>query len=253
MIAFFWFLVANDASFLTAAGRDSEPLPPDVRAVPFLPVPRVFSYQSSQWVLHWIFKILCRAAGVTHEKEIPEPFDTQSLADAKKRVKPPSNKIEDHFCHCAYLNFPHGLHVIMAQAKLPTFLSDYSSLLSLLSSIAANQRTASISPTRFVIHNNTPVVDVKLPDYKVKLVNQSMVDLFNPALVTTLKEAFRNGDSKNWLRWFPANRLNTFGLQAGLVEHAGDGLHFKGGCPNIALQLQLYFLNPDASFWFCRP
>jgi hypothetical protein len=98
MIAFFWFLVANDASFLTAAGRDSEPLPPDVRAVPFLPVPRVFSYQSSQWVLRWIFKIHCRAAGVTHEKEIPEPFrHTESCGREKASQTTYKQKMKNTF------------------------------------------------------------------------------------------------------------------------------------------------------------
>lgn len=145
-----------------------------------------------------------------------------------------------------------GLWPIFVGQNEVDYVKDINRLLSHIHFLAKAQISMSISPTRFVMHEITAVIDADLSWYKVDKVNDSMATRFNEALSTMLQEAQRIDGSSQWLQVFPANRLTKLGHERGLIQPSGDGIHFKGGYDNIVTQFDLYFMNPTAASKLCR-
>lgn len=82
-----------------------------------------------------------------------------------------------------------GLHAIMSQVEKVDYIKGIELLLSQMRVTAAAQAQMTLSPTRFVFHDITAVIDADLREGKRKLVNETMVVEFNAALQHTLKSA----------------------------------------------------------------
>jgi hypothetical protein len=147
-----------------------------------------------------------------------------------------------------------GLHEILAQTPVETYVDDVKQVLTLMQDVAEAQRARGLVPTRLVFQEPTSLVDGQLKPEKRALMNQTMVDTFYEGLLKVW--AWTESDGRRlseWLRVLPTYRLTSEqGRRHGLVVPAGDGVHYTGGYQAIVVRLHLYFTGVDAKSWGCK-
>jgi hypothetical protein len=155
-----------------------------------------------------------------------------------------------------------GLHVVLRRYTTAAYDEQVARLLERMQSIAMAQSRQSpdIVPTRFVVQDISALIDAHMPERKRAMLNETGVLRFNTRLYHHINAAINAADAPGspkpaqWLRVLPAHRLTAAcgGQAQGLVEPAGDGVHYEGGYSNIAAQLHLFFMSPDAPPRFCN-
>lgn len=144
-----------------------------------------------------------------------------------------------------------GLHVIMSEIPVESYIGDVRRLGGFMQTVSDAQQALGLVPTRLVFQEPTSMIDKDVKPSKLALVNQTMVARFHAKLEPYLDSVL--GGTGTWLRVLPAFRLTGERAQeSGLVAPLGDGVHYKGAYQSIVVRLHLYFMQPGAMQGFCK-